>query len=158
MTEEKDFSISWQAPEFYYYEKTADWYWALGIICIGIVVASILLKNFLFAVLIFIAGFSLALYGAKRPKITSFSINERGIIIDNKQIYPYENIKSFWIEYNPPYQQELLIELKKSMMSKITIILDDVNPEEVKKYLLKHIKEEKIPESLSATIAKILKF
>lgn len=158
MTEEKEFSISWQAPEFYYYEKTTNWYWALGIICIGIIVASILLKNFLFAVLVFIAGFALALYGAKKPRMFNFSINDKGIVIDDKQVYPYENIKSFWIEYNPPYHQELLIELKKSMMSKITIILDDVNPEEVKKYLLKHVKEEKISESLPVIISRILKF
>ena len=158
MAEERDFSISWQAPEFYYYEKTADWYWVLGIICIGIIVASILLKNFLFAVLIFIAGFSFALYGAKRPRMINFSVNVRGIVIDNKQVYPYENIKSFWIEYNPPHQKELLVELKKSITPKIMIILDDVNPEEVKKYLSKYIKEEKISESLPVIISRILKF
>jgi hypothetical protein len=158
MAEEKEFSISWQAPEFYYYEKTSDWYWVLGIICIGIVVASILLKNFLFAVLVFFAGFSIALYGAKRPRMINFSINERGVVVDNKQVYPYENIKSFWIEYNPPFQQELLIELKKSMTPKIAIILNDVDPEEIKKYLLKHIKEEKISESLPVIISRILKF
>jgi len=40
--ENRDISstITWSAPEYHYYEKTADWYWALGIIAAALLVVA----------------------------------------------------------------------------------------------------------------------
>ena len=44
--------VEWSAPEFDYHEKSSDWYWALGIITFGFFVLALLLKNWLFAILV----------------------------------------------------------------------------------------------------------
>lgn len=152
-----DESIKWRAPEYRYYRKSNDWYWTLGIITIGFAISAILVKNFLFGLLILIGGFSLALYGARKPDIISFSIDSKGITI-GKNLYPYENLKSFWIAYDPPRKKELLIESQKTFMPQISIMLGDSNPEQIREYLLKYLKEEKKEESLITTVAGILKF
>lgn len=153
-----DYSISWQSPEYHYYEKSSDWFWTLGIITIGLAMASIILKNFLLALFVFIAGFTIALYGARRPKIINFSIDHRGIIIGNKEIYPYSNLKSFWVEYDPQEEKELIIESKKFFMPRISILLDNADPQAIRQCLLKYLKEEKTEESLMTIILKIFRF
>lgn len=151
-------SISWQAPEYEYFEKTNDWFWTLGIITIGLSLASIILKNFLLALFVFIAGFAIALYGARRPKTINFSIDHKGITIDNREIYPYSNLKSFWVEYDPPEKKELIVESKKFFMPRISILLGNTNPQAIRQCLLKYLKEEKSEESLMAIILKIFRF
>ena len=84
--------VSWQVPEFTFHKKSADWFWAVGIITVALVVGAILIKNFLLGFLVAISGFSLLMHGAKRPNIVNFSISNRGIQIGDK-IYLFENLK-----------------------------------------------------------------
>ncbi len=150
-------NIEWKAPEYEFREKSPDWFWAVGIISVALIFLSVIFKNFLLAVLILVGGFSLILYSAKKPNIVSFSLTPRGIKIGNK-IYDYENLKCFWLNYNPPTRKELLIESKKTFMPHVAIILGGQNPNEIRNYLLRFMKEEKIEESLITSIAKLIGF
>jgi hypothetical protein len=149
--------IEWSAPEYEYHEKTSDWFWALGVITLALFLSAIFLGSFLFGLLVLLAGFSLALYGARKPNVVNFKIDVQGIHIGNT-IYNYENLKSFWLDYQPPYIKELIIESQKTFMPHINIMLGDIDPLKVREYLLKFLKEEKIEEPLTATIARFLKF
>lgn len=149
-------TIEWQAPEYEFYKKTADWYWAVGIMTVAASLSATLLHNFLFAFLALLAGFSIALYGARKPDIVLFSITPEGIHIKNR-VYLYENLKKFWINYNPPDKKELIIESKKTLMPPITILLENTDPQKARACLLRYLKEEKIEEPLATTLAKLLK-
>lgn len=149
--------IEWEAPEYEFHEKSPDWFWTLGIITLALFLSAVLLHSFLFGFLILLAGFSLALFGARKPNIVSFKINAQGIHIGNR-IYPYENLKCFWVDYEPPYKKEIIIESKKTFMPHITIILGDADPVKIRNYLLQFLKEEKIEEPLTNTIVRLLKF
>ncbi len=155
--QQKTEKIEWSAPEYIFYEKSSDWFWALGIITLGFFVSAIFLRAFLFAILVLLAGFSLALYGARRPEMVNFSAGPRGVQIKNR-IYDYENLKSFWIEYNPPHRKELILESKKTFMPYITILIEDVEPDKLRNLLIRFLPEKKIEESLISTIARILGF
>jgi len=150
--------ISWSAPEYIFYEKSPDWFWALGIITLGAFVSAIILKAFIFSILILLIGFCLALYGARKPKMVNFSVGPMGIEIDDR-IFDYENLKCFWIEYRPPVKKELIIESKKTFVPHISILLsDDVDPGKLRALLLNFLPEEKIEQSLATIIADILRF
>jgi hypothetical protein len=149
--------IEWQAPEYIFYEKSSDWFWAVGIITIAVFLAALFLKSFLFAVLIILAGFSIALYGARVPKKISFLVGPGGIKIKDR-MYDYENLKSFWIEYNPPIKKELIIESKKKFIPHITILIEDINPEKLRNYLLQFLPEEKKEESLISIFFRWINF
>lgn len=149
--------IEWQAPEYEFVKKSPDWFWGLGIITLALFLSTLLLKNFLFGIFILLAGFSLALYASRRPNIVSFSVSPRGIQIGNR-IYPYENLKSFWINYNPPYKKDLIIESKRTFMPHIFIMLEDADPEKIHNLLSQFLKEEKIEESLIDSVFRLLGF
>lgn len=149
--------IEWQAPEYEFQKKNPEWFWALGIITLALFLATLLLHNFLLGLLVILAGFSLALYAGRRPNIVSFKIDVQGIHINDK-MYPYENLKSFWLDYQPPYKKELIVESKKTFMPHLNMMLEETDPVKVRSYLLQFLKEEKIEESLILTIARFLGF
>ena len=149
--------LSWEALEYEYHEKTTDWYWAVGIVTFGFFVLALILKNFLFAILVAIAGFTFALYGARRPKIVSFAITSRGLKIGEK-LYPYDNLKSFWLNYDPPNIKELYVISKKFFAPQISIPLGASDPNKIREYLLKFLEEKEIQESLSDVIARFFRF
>lgn len=147
--------MEWKAPEYEFRKKTADWFWIVGIITIAIIFVGIVLKNILLAVLALVGGFSLFLYSVKKPRRISFALTPRGVAIGDK-IYDYENLKCFWLNYDPPIKKELLIESKKTFVPHMTIMLGEQNPNEIRNYLLKFLKEEKIEESLITTISRLI--
>ena len=149
--------INWSAPEYEFHEKTSEWYWALGIITAALVLTAVILRNFLFAVFAVLAGFSVGLYGARRPRVIRHEINSGGVLIGNKNLN-YENISHFWINYNPPLKKELILESKKTFSAHTVILLGNADPEQIRRYLLQYLKEKKIEESLAAVIARVLKF
>ena len=149
--------IRWNAPEHEFHEKNPEWYWALGIITAALVLAAVVLRNFLFAVFAVLAGFSVGLYGARRPRLVSHEINSGGVSFGNRN-FNYENIDHFWINYNPPLKKELILESKKTFSTHTVILLGDADPEQIRRYLLQYLKEKKIEESLAAVIARALKF
>ena len=64
--------LEWEGREYDHNPKSADWYWALGIIAVAATVASVLFGNYLLAVLVIVAAIALALHAAKRPPLHRF--------------------------------------------------------------------------------------
>ena len=73
--------LEWEGREYDHNPKSADWYWALGIIAVASTVASVLFGNYLLAVLIVIAAAAFALHAAKEPPLNSFRLIEKGIMV-----------------------------------------------------------------------------
>jgi len=145
----------WQAPAYEFREKSPDWYWAVGIITVATLAASFFARNYLFGIFALLAGFSIAVHSARRPEIVTFKINSRGIKI-GKLIYDYENLKNFWINYNPPRKKELLIESSKAFVNYIVIPLGHTDPVQIREILLPFLREKKIEEPLVSVIANLI--
>ena len=150
-------TIEWEAAEYEHGEKSADWFWAVGIITLAAIVSAFLLKNFLLGILSGLIGFSISLYGARKPATVKFKLGPRGVQIGNK-LYDYENLASFWVEYDPPRRKELILKSKKALVPHINIMLGDADPGEIREYLSQFLEEEKIEESWADTISKIAGF
>lgn len=150
-------SINWVAPEYEYIPKSNNWFWSVGIVTGSIAFASILLGNSLFAILVLIAGFTIILYGTRKPRKVEFSVNPKGIKIGDR-LFAFENLQSFWIYYDPPYRKYVAVEPKKILMPIISIPLADTNPNIIREYLVKFLKEERREESFVATITRFLGF
>ncbi len=149
--------IKWEAEEYEYIPKSNNWFWSVGIITVGLVFASILLDNFLFAILVLISGLAVILYGARRPRKILFSLAPRGLQIENR-LFPYENLKSFWLHYEPPYKKILIVESKKVFAPSISVPLGDVNPNTIRDHLLKFLKEQRHEETFTQTIMRLIGF
>lgn len=150
-------NISWQALEYKQKEKTVDWYWAVGIISLAIVVISIFTHNILFAILIIISTGILLSFSINKPSIVNISINQKGITVE-KEMYPFVTLESFWVESLHADDEKILLKSKKLMMPLITIPLEEHHHLDVREFLLQYLKEEEMHEPLGTKIMEKLGF
>lgn len=135
------FTIEWEAPEHEHKQRSADWFWATGILTISASVAAFIFGNVIFGILILIAAFSLALFINREPDMISVRMDERGIARD-KMYYPYEMLQSFWIDVEHAHPK-IMLASKKAYLPLIIIPLShETDAEKVADLLMAHLKEE----------------
>ena len=149
--------LVWQTPEYIYHPKTMDWYWAVGIVSLALVLIAIFTENLLFAIFAAVAGFTVALWGARKPKTITITISGNGITIEGRP-YPYQELISFWIHYNPPWVKEMSFATKSAFLSHLRIPIGNENPAEIRAFLTRFLPEKIEEESLVEIIARALKF
>lgn len=149
-------NISWETLEYEYKHKSADWYWAVGIIGVSLTIASFTLNNVLFAFFLFISTFTLMVYGARKPDMLHVEIIDKGIRMGGT-LYPYASLSSFWVEdeLHPP---KIIIESEKYFMPYIVIPIGDVDPERIRRVLLTKMKEEEHAEPVVQQLMDYLGF
>lgn len=133
----------WQAHEYYFQEKSSDWYWIVGIIGGSISVIAIIFGNILFALLVFLSTIVLSIFASKEPSLVRFEINKSGVII-HKTLYPFGTLESFWVEDNRHigHPSQLFIKSRKFIVPLIAIPLEGVDPEDIRDFLLDHLLED----------------
>ncbi len=148
----------WYGKEYVFEEKGADWYWALGIIALAAVVASILFNNILLALVILAAAGTLALMAAKHPRTHHFMIFDTGIGIDHS-LYLYEDMVDFSVleyidETLPP---SLSIKTSRIMAPHLLIPIVDHDPVEIYEYISQHLPEGAHEDSVFDHLVSLLK-
>lgn len=144
---EKSTNISWQAHDHIKQEKSADWFWAVGIIAIGIVILSIYFGNYLFALLIAIATFTLFMQKHSAPQLINFEINQRGVVVRDT-MYPYTSLDSFCVVDEDGWERDRVIfKSSKTFMPLIIVPIEKAaDLGEVRIFLLDHLHEEELSE------------
>lgn len=94
---EQENKLAWEALEFEEKERGSDWFWAIGIIFAAGSIASAIWGNYFFAALLVISGILLTFFAKQPPRTIYYELNELGLKIGD-QLYPYENIKSYYVE------------------------------------------------------------
>lgn len=156
-TENNKDKIIWQSYEFDYKEKTADWFWAVGIITLSLVAIAIIYSNPLFAIFMLIAGFTIFANAKKSPRLINFEISTKGVKIDDT-LYPYTNLKSFWVEDNGFTAPSLILHTEKFITPIIVVPIDTnlINHDELRHFLLKYATEEKLHQPFSHRVTEFL--
>lgn len=149
--------IAWEALEYIYHPKSPDWYWAVGIITLALILIAIFTENLLFAIFAGVAGFTIAIWGARKPKIIAIMLNGNGIMVE-QCFYPHQELVSFWIRYNPPFVKEISFATKSAFLPYLHIPIGDENPIEIRAFLTRFLPEKIQEEPLIDTIARVLKF
>lgn len=145
--------LSWTGKDASSREKTAEWYWVLGIFVVAFVFIGVVFQNFLLSLLAITSGASLALIGSRKPFEVSAAITAEGIIVDGK-IHRYEDLKSFWVFFEPPYFKELSLTPKKSLSPHVRIPLGDTNPALVHETLTPFLREVREEEAFADILAR----
>jgi hypothetical protein len=140
--------LEWDSKEHHFDKKSADWYWILGIVCIGIAILAFYFDNIFFGILIIVAGFTIGILSYKETKIVKIKITTKGVIF-GRELHPYINYRSFWIEDEHLHGQRILLRSIKPLMP-LTVVpineLADLN--EVRETLLDFLEEEPLQESI----------
>ncbi len=149
--------ISWKALEYKRKDKTADWYWAVGLISLSIVIISFFTHNALFAILIIISTITLLSFSVTAPKVINISINQKGLSVE-KELYPFVSLESFWVESVDEKNQKILLKSKKLIMPLIAIPLEEHHHLDVREFLLQYLPEKEMHEPLSQKVMEKLGF
>ncbi len=142
--------ITWETEEFPYHEKDSQWFLLAGIIAGGIIISLVIMGNIFGAVTFLLFTVIGYLYATKKPEILSVVIDAKGISINDKLI-PYSHVSSFWVFYEPP-MKDLIIIQKEKFTIKTIIPLDNTHPVDVRALLLHNAMVEKEEEESIAEI------
>jgi hypothetical protein len=154
--------LVWSALEYEEKERSQDWFWALGIIVITSSIAAIIFENYFFAVLLVLSGVLLGFFAIKKPDIVTYELNPKGLIIRNR-LYPYEKIKSFWIQIDIQGETDLrpifFIHSERAFMPILSIPIDETIAGDIHSIMLsKNIPEVEMKEHASEKIMEVLGF
>mgnify|MGYP003392929450 CR=1 FL=1 len=149
-------SFSWQ---FTYVQRQSP---TLLYIFISILILSgsllvILVRDWTLGVFLIFIGISLIIFYKKEKKILSASINDLGLGIE-EQFYYFRNMNSFWIDYSPNGPKDLSLEIKKWYYPYIKIPIDDLNPIDLRSFLVDHLPEKEHEPTIVDVIIKNLGF
>ena len=129
--------ITWNAPEHIHTHKTQDWYWSVGIITLALAVVCFIFGNIITGILVIVSSVALVIHASKPAEIVYHEVNDRGIVVD-KTLFPFLTLETFWIPHD---ESKIILKSRKTFMPFIVILIDEIDPEEVREVLLKYIAE-----------------
>jgi len=140
ITQNEKQKLVWSAPEYAHKKKSADWFWALGIISISLAITAFIFKNILFAILIILGAFTLAMFSERKPRQITFEIDKNGIYIGDEE-YKWESIESFNI-IEKPSGNILILKSEKIFTPYISVPLGEMPPEKIYAFLSEIVPEK----------------
>ena len=150
--------FEWDGTEYSFEQKGADWYWALGLIVVAVVVACILFGNILLALVTIAGATTLALVAARPPGTHHFAIRDDGVAID-ETLYRYEDMLTFSVlEYaDPNWPPSLSIKTKHLLAPHLLIPINDHDPLAIYEFFSAHVEEGRHEDSLIDRVIELLR-
>ena len=90
--------VTWQAPEFEYWEKGISWYWLTIVVAVLLVALSVWQRNFLFGFFIVVAEVLVLLWGGRKPRTFAFTASEKELVIEGRERHLWSEFLSFSAE------------------------------------------------------------
>jgi hypothetical protein len=132
--------LRWSAYEHEHIERSNDWFWALGIAAVCAAIASLLLGDLFFSLLILLAAATIGLFARTLPEIAEFELSDRGIKA-NGTMHRFEEIIAFWVEDHDVPRPLLLVDTVKFMSPNLVIPIENIEPHVVRAFLQERVKE-----------------
>ncbi|MFZ2188581.1 MAG: hypothetical protein WAV73_03410 [Candidatus Moraniibacteriota bacterium] len=138
----KDSHLSWSAPEFDMIEQNKKRLSYAALVLLAIIIYATFTNNPIMAIVFVLIGIVAYMYLNKEPRILNFQIVPEGILA-GKEIYEFENIRSFWIFYDPEYKKVISLHIKSYLTPFVHIPINKEDPVEIRRILLEYIPEIK---------------
>lgn len=150
-------SLAWVAQEYPYHEKSLLWFIIAGTILLSLIVYGLLTDGWTFSMALIVAAGAYYVSHRNPPEIVPISVTNKGIKV-GKHTFAYPSIKCFWIVYDPPHTRRLYIRLHARLAVNIAIELEDVDVNDLRKELLKHLAEHTVSEEpFTETLIRLLR-
>ncbi len=150
-------AVSWEAPQHHHVEKGNDWFFALAIIVVALVLVAILFNNVMLALLLGVAGGVLGVAAAKRPAVVPFSVSVRGVKIEDK-LHTYSSLSAYHIDEEDPRGPQLLLRSDRHLMPLIVIPLPPDHVDDIESILKEKLPEEELEESFFIKVLELFGF
>jgi hypothetical protein len=142
MENNPDVLFQWRGFEYENYGISRRMFLILTFALCGIILYALISNNPIMAITFILIGVAGYLHYQKEARELDFTIISDGIVIGN-EIYAFDNIKSFWIHYNPPHTKIVSLHIKGTILPYVHIPIHDEDPVKIRAVLLEFIPEEK---------------
>jgi hypothetical protein len=148
--------VSWRGPEFEHYPHDRQWYiGALLIVCL-IILYAIFTDSIIMAIVFVLIAFTGYLFLSRPQKVIDFAITYDGIVA-GRDLYRFDDIRSFWIFYEPPHTRIISLHMKDHFRPYLHIPLHQVDPVVIHKKLTDFVPEIKQEQNLVDTFERLLR-
>ncbi|MDO8240746.1 MAG: hypothetical protein Q7T51_02095 [Candidatus Moranbacteria bacterium] len=151
-----DVLAHWQAPEFEVYEQDQKWMTYIGLVLVAIIGYAIYDNSLIMAITFVLIGVVGYIYIEKAPRTLDFMVTHDGVVAGS-EIFEYENIKSFWIFYEPEGQKVISLHMNGGMLPYIHIPIHDQDPVKIREALLINLHEMKQSHNFVDTLERFLR-
>ena len=151
----EDVLIHWRAPEYENYGQSKKWYLIVSLIIAAIVIYALLTDSLIMAITFILIGVVGYIYIQKEPRILDFSVTHDGIMVD-REIYDFNDIRSFWIFYEPQQIKVISLHMKGRFLPYVHIPVHNQDPVKIREVLLRFIPEIKQELTAADTIERLL--
>ncbi|HBO16528.1 MAG: hypothetical protein UR69_C0002G0110 [Candidatus Moranbacteria bacterium GW2011_GWE2_35_2-] len=150
-----DVLIQWQGPEYENYPKDKRWYMITSFVLVVIIAYALITNSPLMAITFILIGIVGFVYLQRDPQICTYAITSRGVIVE-KELYDFEDIKSFWIMYKEPHQRILSLHTEGMLIPYVHIPMHQKDPDQIREILLEFIPEKRQFPSAIDTLERLL--
>jgi len=131
----------WAVKEYNSHDRDRRWYVLTGITGVALFVYAIIAANYLFALILVLFGIILYMHDLLEPMEVNFAITSTGIIL-GKKYYRYNELKNFWMIYNPPEVKNLYFSTQNLAKHRLQVPLLNNDPRPIRDYLNKFVMED----------------
>ena len=150
--------MSWEAWEFPLVNRTKRWYIVASVIGLMMILYSVFTANFIFGAIILMFAVIILIQDLKKPARLAAHITSKGLVFGD-DYYPFEEIRDFSLTYDPPDINTLYVTFHSRIQPMLSIGLEDLNPNNVRRTLLPFVFEnlEREGESLTDVLRRVYK-
>jgi len=145
--------LSWQAREHETISYNQRSVLVTGIFLAIIILYAIITESPIMAITFILIGVVGYLAINSEAPLLQFTIDMEGVHM-GREMYPYENIESFWILYEPGERKVISLHTNAELTPYVQIPLGDMDPLRVRSTLLQFIPEERHPTRLVDVLEK----
>ncbi len=131
----------WVVPEYEQHKRPLRWYVVIGGLSLLFLLYALLSANFMFALILILAGIILFMQARQEPPKVPVAITELGVVLGNR-FYKYNEFEAFYIIYQPPRVKTLYLETSRMTRPILRIPLKDQNPVDIQQTLRAFLPED----------------
>ncbi len=153
-----DILLEWTFPEFEQHDRSRTWYISAFIVFLVSIVIALFSRNYTFVALIVLFSLILLIRIRRVPPPVHCAIREEGIEV-SQRFYAWNELKEFWILYQPPEVKKIYFHFKSAIRPALDIALMEQNPIKIRQVLSDRLLEntELEEEPTGDQITRILK-
>ncbi len=145
--------MKWECFLYPEYIRTKKWYAGAITAVVLLVIYGLATNSWTFSIVVLItAGVYYYLHSDDTPVI-EIKISDIGLKV-GQRVYPFTDLKTFWIDYQPPNHQTLNLVNKNQYKEEVSVQMHGQNPSEVRRILTQYLpeweeREKNLTESLT---------
>lgn len=131
----------WELQEYEQPERSARWYWIMGLVGAALFVYAVVSADYLFGLFVALLAIIIFLRTTQAPAAVPFAITTTGVVL-GKKYFRFSELSKFWIIYNPPVTKNLYFSTQSWMKHRLIVPLYDFDPMPVREFLGQYLVED----------------